>query len=327
MPRLGKYRFSFDTWRIAGLEEEHLEESGDIGDPDIEGVPWKPIEGRPWEGVSVVFVDGVRRTENLIYIEDERGNFWEGAFVSVAAGALLMKQGRTNTAQDSLREFLLRRFLFVRGEVDIGEDRLTFELDPVRIEFRVESVEGEISLYVNKAMADLELAVAERSYRRLKPDLILTDGTVHYSAAVKKLPFVGYVKKHRRMYIPAERTHILRELSVGQRTPLVLIHSQPTMDSRESSALDKLTWYVRIGREEGISGIARLEISAGVGVEKAREIADATAWLVPLFASTEFTDRRAPHNLLPIKHLENALRRRLGSQTLIRRTIASQLSR
>jgi len=77
------------------------------------------------------------------------------------------------------------------------------------------------------------------------------------------------------------------------------------MDSRESSTLDKFTWYVRIGGEEGI---------------------DATTWLVPLFASTEFTDRRAPHNLLPIKHLENSLRRRLGSQTLIRRTIASQLS-
>jgi len=263
MPKIGRYRFSFDPWRKPEIEEEHLEESGDIGDPDVEGVDWKPINGRPSPDTSVVFVDGVRRTESLIYIEDETGSFREGAFVSVAAGALLMKQGRINPMQDSLQESLVKRFLLVRGDLKLETRHITFSLGAVTVDFELLPVEGEISPHVNKIMSDMELTVARRSFKRLKPDLIITDGTVHYSAAVKRFPFVGYIKKHRRMYIPSERTYILREIAVGQRTPLVLIHSQPTMDSRESSTLDKFTWYVRIGDEEGIGGIARLEISAG----------------------------------------------------------------
>ncbi len=327
MPRLGRFRCSFDTWRVPETEE-HVEESSNISDPDVELREWKPVEGRACPDVNVVFVDGVRRTENLIYIENDAG-IREGAFVSIAAGALLMRQGGINPVQDALLSSTVRRYLFVRGNVDLEEEKLRFEVGSVGLEFEIRCVgeEEEISPQVNRVMADLEMAVAERAFRSAKPDLMVTDGTVHYSAAIRSLPFVGYVKKQRRMYIPTERRHVLRELRVGERTPLVLIHSQPTMESPESSSLDKLTWYVRISEDEGISGIARLEISAGVGLKRAVEIADMTAWLIPRFASTEFTDRRAPHNLLPIKHLENALRRRLGSQTLIRRAIVSELTR
>jgi hypothetical protein len=154
---------------------------------------------------------------------------------------------------------------------------------------------------------------------------MITDGTVHYSAKVKSLPFVGYVKKHRRRYIPSDRTYILRELKVGERTPIVRLHSQPTMEGKGAKSFDKFTWYVRISEDEGISGIARLEVSAGVGLNRAKEYADMTAYIIPKFASEEFTDRRAPHNLMPIKYLENALRRRLGSQALIRRILVKEL--
>lgn len=325
MPSLGRYRFSFDTWKVLELEEGYLEESGDIGDPEVELSDWEPLEGVPADGVDVVFVDGIRRTENLIYVEDEEGNFSEGAFVSLGAGALYMRYGRTNLAQESFQDFLVRRYLFIGEGIDIEERSVRIVIGESSLEFFVEKAKKELSPYVNEVMAKLEWSVAERVFRSKKPKLMITDGTVHYSAKVKALPFVGYVKKHKKRYVPSDRTWIFRELKVGQRTPIVLVHSQPTFEGEGAKSFDKFTWYIRISEEEGISGLARLEVPAGIGLERAREIANLTAWLIPRFASTEFSDRRAPQNLLPIKHLEDALRRRLGSQTLIRRTLLSEL--
>lgn len=324
MPLLGKYRFSFDTWKILEVDDQPIEESEEIGNPDIETGNWRPIDGKGKRNISVIFVDGVRRTENLVYIEDEEIGISEGAFVSIGAGALLMNYGKTNPASESYLDFRIRRFFFIRKGIDLSGS-ISFSFGESKLEFFVESTDKEISPFVNEVMAKMESDVAESVYRKVKPTLMLTDGTVHYSAKVKELPFIGYIKKHKRLYIPHERMGILRELRLGQRTPLVLIHSQPTMEGSGVKSFDKLTWYVKISEHEGISGIARLEVPIGIGVKKAKELADLTAWLIPKFASTEFAENRAPHNLLPIKHLENALRKRLGSQTLIRRIIMNEL--
>ncbi len=325
MPLLGRYRFSFDTWRVLEVEDDYLEESEEIGDSEVELKEWEPIEGKEPGDVDVVFVDGVRRTENLIYIEDEEGNFSEGAFVSIGAGALHMRYRRLNPARESFKNFVLRRLLVLKRDIEVGEKSISLEVGESRLEFFVEKTEKEISPFVNELMARLEAEVAYATFKEVRPTLMITDGTLHYSAKLRSLPFVGYVKKHRKRYVPNNRSYIFRELKVGHRTPIVLIHSQPTMEGEGVKSFDKFTWYVRISEDEGISGIARLEVPAGVGLERAKEIANLTAWIVPKFASTEFSDRRAPHNLLPIKHLENALRRRLGSQTLIRRALMKEM--
>ena len=326
MPLLGRYRFSFDTWRILDVEEDYLEESEEIGDPDIELKDWEPVEGSSEEGIDVVFVDGIRRTENLIYVEDEEGNFSEGAFVSIGAGALHMQYGKMNPASESFHNFHIRRYLFLKRGLQVGERSVSVEVGESRLEFFIEETDKELSPYVNEVMARLEWKVAEEAFKARRPRLMITDGTVHYSAKIKELPFVGYVKKHKRRYVPGDRTWIFRELKLGQRTPIVLIHSQPTFEGEGVKSFDKFTWYIRISEDEGISGLARLEVPAGIGLKRTREIANLTAWLIPKFASTEFSDRRAPQNLLPIKHLENALRRRLGSQTLIRKALVRRFS-
>jgi len=325
MPLLGKYRFSFDTWKRLEVEEDFLEESEEIEDPYVELKDWRPLQGKECNHINVAFVDGVRRTEHLIYIEDEEGNFSEGVFVSVGAGGILMKHGRLNSMNHSIKGMSIKRFLVLKKGFNIGESLLRFELEGTAIEFSVDFAEGELSPFVNELMSRMESMVAENLYRSHKPELMITDGTVHYSAKLKSLPFVGYVKKHRRRYVPSEETWIFRELKLGERTPLIRLHSQPTMEGGGATTFDKFTWYVRISEDEGISGIARLEVSAGIGLNRAKELADMSTYIVPKFASTEFTDRRAPHNLLPIKHLENALRKALGSQTLIRRVITKEL--
>ncbi|RLJ70512.1 hypothetical protein BCF55_0787 [Hydrogenivirga caldilitoris] len=325
MPQLGRYRFSFDTWKTLEIEDEYLEESEEIEDPEVETKDWGPIEGVPCEGLSVVFVDGVRRTEHLIYLEDDEGNFSEGAFVSVGAGALFMRHAQINPAHQAFQNFMVERFLLLKEGIDLGEEKLRFNFRESVLEFRVKTTNKELSPFVNELMSRMESQVAEHTFKRLKPDLMITDGTVHYNAKIKELPFVGYVKKHRKRYVPNDKTYVFRELKVGERTPIVKLHSQPNMEGEGVKSFDKFTWYVRISENEGISGIARLEVSAGIGLKKAIALANQTAWIIPKFASAEFSDRRAPHNLTPIKHLENALRRRLGSQALIRRILLKEL--
>ncbi|MDQ7039074.1 MAG: DNA double-strand break repair nuclease NurA [Aquificota bacterium] len=325
MPRLGRYRFSFDTWKILEADDLYLEESEEIGSLEVETRDWRPIDGTPADSIRIAFVDGVRRTENLVYLEGDDGTVSKGAFVSIGVGALLLSLGRPNPAEDAYRNLKVRRFLFVEKGTDLGRRSLSFRFGDVSLDFFVEETDGEISPHVNEVMAKLEAGVAEEVFKEEKPDLMITDGTLHYTAKIKNLPFVGYVKKHRKIYMYPENTCILREMRVGQRTPLILIHSQPTMEGEGAKTFDKLTWYVKISESEGLSGIARLEVPAGIGVKRAVEIANLTAWLIPKFASAEFSDRRAPQNLVPVKYLENTLRHRIGSQTLIRKIIMDQM--
>ena len=325
MRKLGRYRFSFDTWRILEMDDLQLEESEEIGSLEVETKDWRPIQGEPGEGIRVAFVDGVRRTENLVYLEGDDGSFSQGAFVSIGVGSLVLTLGKTNPAEEAFKGIRVERFLFVEKGTDLEEKTLRFRFGDTSLEFSVREAEGDLSPYVNKVMGRMEAEVAEKVFREERPGLLITDGTIHYTTKIKNLPFVGYIKRQKNLYLYPENTWILREMKVGERTPLILVHSQPTMEGERTRSFDKLTWYVRISENEGLSGIARLEVPAGIGLKRAVEIANLTAWMVPRLASTEFTDRRAPQNLIPIKYLENTLRHRIGSQALIRRIIIDQM--
>lgn len=115
---------------------------------------------------------------------------------------------------------------------------------------------------------------------------------------------------------------MLAELTSGARTPLFRIHHR---------RLERFSWYVRIaaGRDiDGVmTGIVRLELSSGVGVEGATELADLTASILPRFASRIGRDPRAPQNLYPVGQLEAALRHRLGDPALIRRALEASIWR
>jgi hypothetical protein len=73
--------------------------------------------------------------------------------------------------------------------------------------------------------------------------------------------------------------------------------------------------------------VVRLEVSAGLGLARVRQLADASARLIPRFASDPAHDPRAPQNLFPIGGLETRLRRLLGDAVLVRHAIESQLQR
>ncbi|AAC07067.1 DNA double-strand break repair nuclease NurA [Aquifex aeolicus] len=330
MPLWGRFRISFDSWKMMSLDNHVLEESSEIGEVNVETSEWKPINGcipedYDEENLKIAFIDGVRRTENIVYLEDPNSaSVVEGAFVSIGAGAMVLSYGKVNSLEDSLKKSVVKRYFLLRDNVDISQPTIVFLTQTGKLEFKVDRAKKELSPYVNELMANLELWVAQQVYKAKMADLMITDGTLHYVAKAKNLPFIGYVKKHRKIYLYPEHIKVLQELKVGQRTPIILIHSQPTMDSQNKS-FDKYTWYVKLNENEGITSVARLEVPAELGLEEAVKLANLTAYLMPKFASAEFNDKRAPQNLIPIKYLENYLRRRLGSQSLIRRLIAQRI--
>ncbi len=328
MPLWGRFRISFDSWSLISLDNHVLEEAQEIGDVNVETDSWKPIKGKEIKDIRIGFVDGVRRTENIVYLEDPNDmTVVEGAFVSIGAGALVLDLGRINSFEEALKNAQIKRYFLLRDKIEIGTPTIKFVVGKGEIRFKVDTANKELSPYVNDLMADLEMQVSETIYMSKEVDLLITDGTLHSKAKVKSLPFVGYIKKHRKIYLYPEHIEVLRKLKVGERTPIVLIHSQPTTEGKGLEQFDKFTWYIKLNDSEGLSSIARLEVPANLGIERTIEIANITATLIPKFASTEFNERRAPHNLLPIKYLENYLRRRLGSQSLIRRLIAEYMLR
>ncbi len=318
MPLWGKFRVAFESWRMSSLDNHTIEDSGEIEDPFVEYRNWKPLNGSVTKKLRLAFVDGVRRTEKALYLEDpEKGVMVEGAFVSVGAGAIVLTLGELSTLEEALREVRVKRYFLVREGIEVGQPHLKFITKAGKLEFEVVKSPTELSPYVNELMASLEEEVAYSLHGGNQPvDLIVSDGPVRSVARKGNIPLVGYVKKHKRLYVLPEHVKILSEMRVGQRTPIVLVRSS------EESRVQKFVWYLKLSEGEGLTSIARLEVPARVGLRDAVRIADLTTTIIPRFASSEFNDRRAPQNLIPIKYLENFLRRQLGSQTLIRRLIA-----
>ncbi len=270
-------------------------------------------EGYRPEAFSVVFVDGVRRTECIVYVRDEEaGESYEGAFLSLGAGALRVDYGKINLLRESLLFRETRKLLFLRGS-DLFEE--VFGFKPVR-------VEGEISSEVNRYMKEeLEARVALKVLKSEKGfNLLLCDGTLSHK--LKNTPACGFVKSIKRLYFDKTYTTLLNSLKPGQRSPIVKVHYQQTQESEER--VDKYTWYVKLSPAEGLHGLARVEVFPQKDLDL-RKLADLSAGILPLFASQPFQDRRSPQNLLPIGRLEKFIRLHLGHHSIIRRQIESFL--
>jgi hypothetical protein len=82
-------------------------------------------------------------------------------------------------------------------------------------------------------------------------------------------------------------------------------------------------WYLRLPGPEGSpwAGIVRCECSSDLAPDAAIALANHASAALPRFASEAHKDTRAPQNLYPIAGLERELRRRLGDQALLYRSL------
>lgn len=289
--------------------DESLSPAEGSVDVTVEGRPWEPVPGND-DGVPVVaFVDGVRRVDARLVL-DTPGGPVAGLCGSYGVGATVWRRPERTSAVEHAAVGRL-------AVLTSGETPRLPEL-ALGLEYRCLSVSDSDPAALVSAFHD--------AMRRRESDLaeelagsgwfVVADGPLYEYTDVPK---VGYVKSHRRSYLPEGHGEIVAMLGAGERTPLFTIGE---------ARFRRYSWYLRLadrGRGHSWSGIARGEASGALSLAEAVTLADRTAAMLPRVASQPHLDPRAPQNLIPIAALERDLRHRLGDGALVVRSLRSAL--
>ncbi|HKV42596.1 MAG TPA: hypothetical protein VJX67_25565 [Blastocatellia bacterium] len=324
-------RILLDPWPA---EYESPIQIGDPGESDedvcdvdtaVEACAWEPIApARQPRPEPIYFVDGVRRVEARIILDDQSGRLIRGLFGSVAVGAVRVEAKHAEF--DEIR--VMRHIVTGSGastdaqSVEIGsrpgagdrpgelvfQPHSTAETDPAAPLRALQNLMRTYEAYLAEMLAS-------------RSECVFADGPLSYFVSVN-LPAIGIVKRLFKPYLPLDKFGLVARLQAGQRTPLFAI---------TDGKYDRYSWYLRVARpralDHAISGVVRLEVRAGVGISTARAFANVSAACIPAFVADPFRDPRSPQNLLPVGALERELRHRLGDPLAIRRAIEKSLFR
>jgi hypothetical protein len=282
----------------AGIEPSEASVDISVEKPERE---WRPI--RPTTGLvpaeRVFFVDGVRRVDAIVWINEPGRPSRRGICASFAAGVVeAAEQAKLKTAK-------VRRGLFSAVEGPILRTRAG-EFESIR-------VAGEdldkLVMGLQQRLGELEITVAEGLQQ--EADLIVVDGPL---SGRQKVPgAIGYVKTHRVAYLPDTLSGIIGDLKPAERSPLFLSTTNWT----------RYSWYMRLPGPvaHSWSGVVRLEAAGELDLATARRLADLSTVTLPKYASVPHKDPRAPQNLFPIAGLERELKHRLGDPTFVERAL------
>ena len=271
-------------------------------DTSIETDDWIPRDGVDDAVPRIAFVDGVRRIDARLTLDDPSGPV-AGICGTFAVGAAVWdREGcRSWIAHERIGRWAVlaggRSETFpVVGLEPPYDTTTTADTDPAglirTLHTKMRTAEGHVAT-----------AVAADSF-------VVADGPLNELAPV---PAVGSIKSHRVTYLPPERNAVVAALGPRQRTPLFTI-----------SEYRRYSWYVRLAHVQGghaWSGIVRCEASGQLPAAEVIRLADRTAAVLPLVASEPHLDPRAPQNLVPIAALERQLRHRMGEPGLVYRAL------
>ena len=261
---------------------------------------WRPI-GVPRTASPasrVLFVDGVRRIEAIVWISSE-GISKRGLCASFAAGVV------EASSQAEVKSATVRRGLFSAADGASLETRAGM-FESIRV--AGEEIE-KLIIGVQQSLGQLEISVAHSL--RGDADLIIVDGPL---TGRQKVPgAIGYVKTHRVSYLPESVAGIIGELKNGERTPIFL----------STTSWTRYSWYMRLPGPiaHSWSGVVRLEAAGEANLETVKHLAEISAATLPKYASVPHKDPRAPQNLFPIAGLERELKHRLGDQLFVERAL------
>ena len=277
-------------------------------DPTVETRDWRPIAGSDERApAEVVFVDGVRRVEARLTLDDPLEGPVPGIMGAFGVGGVLWER---NVPRSTFAGLHAERIVaMARG----------YQLDLPHIggiPVTTESVPGdepsELVAHLQRRMRAVEQSLAASLARGGR--LVVADGRIR---ELRPMPIVGFIKTHQVMYLPAGHRRLIGSLAAGQRTPLFSILTEN---------FPRYSWYLRLADMSGghsWTGIVRCEVSASVGKESAVGLAGWTSALLPRLASERHIDPRAPQNLVPIAALEKELRKRLGDQRMAHRFLST----
>ena len=273
---------------------------------------WDPIDGMDDGVQQVAFVDGVRRVDARLVIDDAIGPV-PGLCGTYGVGAVVWDRTAVQSWFESITIDRLAVFGSGKGtNVPVAGPQLAY-----RSELIADSDPGLLIQHFHGAMRKAEGRLSEKLAQQGL--FVVGDGPINDLSATDK---VGYIKTHRVPYLSPERAPIIGRLAPGQRTPMFLLGA--------GGGYERYSWYVKLAPVLGghsWSGVVRCEIAGSVGDDRSGTIANRTAALLPMVASVEHVDPRAPQNLFPIGALERELRRSLGDPAFVSRELRSAVMR
>ena len=289
--------------------DEGLSPAEGAVDVAVEDRPWEPIPGVD-DGIPVIaFVDGVRRIDARLVLDAPNGPV-AGICGSFGVGAVVWRR-------DEVRSTVERPRVERMAILSSGHAPAVPEL-PMGLSYRSSSVPGDDPASLIEAFHD----AMRRAEAELAEDLgrsgyfVVADGPLYEYTDVPK---IGYIKSHRRSYLPDTHAGIIGDLPAGHRTPLFTIGE---------ARFRRYSWYLRLverGKGHSWAAIARGEASAALPLATVAAIADRATAVLPLVGSVPYIDPRAPQNLVPIAALERDLRHRLGDPGLVLRALRTAL--
>jgi hypothetical protein len=280
-------------------------------DLELPADQWRPIGPDPGVLIpkTVLFLDGVRRIDARVWVHGSDPQPAPGIAASYAAGLVCLNGSARIT------DVVVERGLF------------TAAADAADIEARYASYTAwraagpgmdKLSLALQQRLSATEeqLALLFRKENPDSDDLLFVDGPLRGRTHLDRT--VGYIKTHHIGYLPPAQAAVVSSLQPGERTPTFTMGTSWRRNS----------WYLRLPGSSGApwSGVVRLECSAELPVPGVIRLANRSAALLPPLASSPHKDPRAPQNLVPIGGLERELRRRLGDQQLLYRSLRAAAS-
>jgi hypothetical protein len=308
--------FSVDPWDpsygVAFGEEmtgELAESTAELNlDLEVPADRWQPVTAHGDEPVppTILFLDGVRRIDARVWLNAGDAQPAPGIAASYAAGLVCLN----GTARIS--DVTVERGLFTAAAE-------ATDIDSRHARYVARKAAGpgmdQLSLALQQHLSETEIQLA-LLFRAANPDagdLLFVDGPLRGRSHLDRT--IGYIKTHHTTYLPPAQAAVVGALRPGQRTPAFMMGTSWRRNS----------WYLRLPGPNAApwAGVVRLECSADVPLPEVRRLADLSALLLPPLASSPHKDPRAPQNLVPIGGLERELRRRLGDQQLLFRSLAA----
>jgi hypothetical protein len=313
--------FSVDPWDPgygAAYGEEMTGDSLQVStaelnlDLELAADQWRPLTADPYLPVpgTVLFLDGVRRIDARVWVHGQQPQPEPGIAASYAAGLVCCNGSARITSVN------VERGLFTAAAAATGLDGRHASY-PVRLAAGPGLDKLSLALQQRLSDAEVQLALLFRKEHPDAGDLLFVDGPLrgrtHLDATI------GFIKTHHTTYLPPPQAALVGSLAPGQRTPAFTM----------GTSWRRHSWYLRLPGSDAApwSGVVRLECSADLPVPEVTRLADLSARLLPPLASSAHKDPRAPQNLVPIGGLERELRRRLGDQQLLYRSLRAAATR
>lgn len=290
---------------------------------------WRPLrpDTAPRQA-DLLFLDGSRRIDARVLLEDERRQLAFGALGVYGVGAVHCRESQRARFHHDID---IEHVCALSG----GTVHPDFDIEPGdetrcgRLRYRVVSTpERDVESVVRRLQQEMlaaEARIASDLAAGHPGALIVCDGPRPLLSDEPRV--LGYVKTIHRVRLPESLMSVVRRLEAGERSPLYLVEGD---DPRHAY----FEWFLRLRDPRpwlySLAGMVRLQALAGPEprsrLAAVRSLADWSCLQLPRFASRQHQDPRAPQQLLPVRALEAEMRRRMGDGRLVRRRITRYLS-